>query len=110
MLRGERTVSHVQDKGISKGHRQPLRLWDGKERPFEAQNWHHNSARSFHNRAGTNNGYLTGPGERHGNWDNNVSNSVVRPADKNNIAFKRVHVVIGTRNVSLFVLFLFFDC
>lgn len=74
--RGERTVSHVQDKGISKGHRQPLRLWDGKERPFEAQNWHHNSARSFHNRAGTNNGYLTGPGERHGNWDNNVSNSV----------------------------------
>ncbi|XP_070773890.1 lysine (K)-specific demethylase 6B, b [Enoplosus armatus] len=73
--RGERTVNHVQDKGISKGHRQPLRLWDGKERQFEAQNWHHNSTRSFHNRAGTNNTYLTGPGERYGNWDNNVSNS-----------------------------------
>ncbi|XP_033467311.2 lysine (K)-specific demethylase 6B, b [Epinephelus lanceolatus] len=74
--RGERTVNHVQDKGISKGHRQPLRLWDSKEQPFEAQNWHHNSTRSFHNRAGTNNGYLTGPGERYGNWDNNVSSSV----------------------------------
>ncbi|XP_044077091.1 lysine (K)-specific demethylase 6B, b [Siniperca chuatsi] len=74
--RGERTVNHVQDKGISKGHRQPLRLWDGKERQFDAQNWHHNSTRSFHNRAGTNNGYLTGQGERYGNWDNNVSNSV----------------------------------
>uniref|UniRef100_A0A8C4I8N2 [histone H3]-trimethyl-L-lysine(27) demethylase n=1 Tax=Dicentrarchus labrax TaxID=13489 RepID=A0A8C4I8N2_DICLA len=74
--RGERTINHVQDKGISKGHRQPLRLWDGKERPFEAQNWHHNSTRSFHTRAGTNNGYLTGPGDRYANWDNNVSNSV----------------------------------
>lgn len=74
--RGERAVNHVQDKSISKGHRQPLRLWDGKERPFEAQNWHHNSTRSFHNRAGTNNSYLTGPGDRYTNWDNNVSNSV----------------------------------
>ncbi|XP_010730468.3 uncharacterized protein LOC104920017 isoform X1 [Larimichthys crocea] len=74
--RGERTVNHIQDKSISKGHRQPLRLWDGKDRPFEAQNWHHNSARSFHNRAGTNNGYLTGPGDRYADWDNNVSNSV----------------------------------
>ncbi|XP_070700034.1 lysine (K)-specific demethylase 6B, b [Pempheris klunzingeri] len=69
--RGERTVIHVQDKSVSKGHRQPLRLWDGKERPFEAQNWHHNSTRSFHNRAGTNNGYLTAPVERYANWDNN---------------------------------------
>uniref|UniRef100_UPI0037E956C3 lysine (K)-specific demethylase 6B, b isoform X2 n=1 Tax=Semicossyphus pulcher TaxID=241346 RepID=UPI0037E956C3 len=74
--RGERAVNHVQDKGISKGHRQPLRLWDDKDRPFEAQNWHHNSARSFHNRPGTNNGYLTGPGERYTNWDNNASISV----------------------------------
>ncbi|XP_044226980.1 lysine (K)-specific demethylase 6B, b [Thunnus albacares] len=74
--REERTVNHVQDKGISKGHRQPLRLWDGKEQPFEAQNWHHNSTRSFHNRTGTNNSYLTGPGERYTNWDNNVSNSL----------------------------------
>ncbi|XP_042355272.1 lysine-specific demethylase 6B-like [Plectropomus leopardus] len=74
--RGERTLSHVQDKGISKGHRQPLRLWDSKEQPFEAQNWHHNSTRSFHSRADTNSGYLTGPGERYTNWDNNVSNSV----------------------------------
>ncbi|XP_076606085.1 lysine (K)-specific demethylase 6B, b [Chaetodon auriga] len=74
--RGERTVNRVQDKGISKGHRQPLRLWDGKERPFEAQNWHHNSTRSFHTRAGTNNCYLTGPGDRYVNWDNSVSNSV----------------------------------
>ncbi|XP_078121464.1 lysine (K)-specific demethylase 6B, b [Sander vitreus] len=73
--RGERTVNHVQDKGTSRGHRQPLRLWDGKE-AFEAQNWHHNSTRSFHNRAGTNSGYLTGPEERYTNWDSSVSNSV----------------------------------
>ncbi|XP_034746853.1 lysine (K)-specific demethylase 6B, b isoform X2 [Etheostoma cragini] len=73
--RGERTVSHVQDKAISRGHRQPLRLWDGKE-AFEAQNWHHNSTRSFHNRAGTNSGYLTGPEDRYTNWDSSVSNSV----------------------------------
>ncbi|XP_047462642.1 serine/arginine repetitive matrix protein 2-like [Mugil cephalus] len=74
--RGDRTVNHVQDKGISKGHRQQLRIWDAKEQPFEAQNWHHNSNRSFHNRAGTNNSYPTGPGERYTNWDNNVNNSV----------------------------------
>ncbi|XP_059207242.1 lysine-specific demethylase 6B-like [Centropristis striata] len=74
--RGERAVHHVQDKGISKGQRQPLRLWDDKEQPFEAQNWHHNSTRSFHNRAGTDSGYLTGPGDRYPNWDSNVSNSV----------------------------------
>ncbi|XP_034539370.1 lysine (K)-specific demethylase 6B, b [Notolabrus celidotus] len=74
--RGERTANHVQDKGISKGYRQPPRLWDSKERPFEAQNWHHNSTRSFHNRPGTNNGYLTGPRERYTNWDNDASISV----------------------------------
>ncbi|XP_041658008.1 lysine (K)-specific demethylase 6B, b [Cheilinus undulatus] len=74
--RGERTVNHVQDKGISKGYRQPVRLWDSKERPFEAQNWHHNSTRSFHNRPGTNNGYLTGAGERYTNWDSDASISL----------------------------------
>ncbi|XP_040007225.1 lysine (K)-specific demethylase 6B, b isoform X2 [Xiphias gladius] len=74
--RGERPVNHVQDKGISKGHRQHLRLWDGKEPLFEAQNWHHNSTRSFHNRAATSNGYLTRPGEHYATWNNNVSNSV----------------------------------
>ncbi|XP_008287829.1 lysine (K)-specific demethylase 6B, b isoform X2 [Stegastes partitus] len=72
--RGDRAVNHVQDKGISKGHRQLLRIGYGKDQPFEAQNWHHNSTRSFHNRAGSNNSYLTGPGERY--WDNNVNNSV----------------------------------
>lgn len=79
-LRGERTVNHVLDKNISKGHRQPLRLWDGKERLLEAQNWHHDSTRSFHNRAGNNNSYPTGPGDRYVNWNNN-GNSVVRPAN-----------------------------
>nr|XP_019941658.1 PREDICTED: uncharacterized protein LOC109628757 [Paralichthys olivaceus] len=74
--RGERTVNHVQDKGISKGHRQQPRLWDGKEQLFEAQNWHHNSSRSFHNRTANNNGYPTAAGERYATWDNNVSNSV----------------------------------
>ncbi|XP_026183526.1 lysine (K)-specific demethylase 6B, b isoform X2 [Mastacembelus armatus] len=69
--RGERTVHHVQDKGISKGHRQHLNLWDGKEQPFEAHNWHHNSARSFHNRAASS-GYLTGPGDRYSNLSNSV--------------------------------------
>ncbi|KAM7397712.1 hypothetical protein PAMA_005841 [Pampus argenteus] len=73
--RGERTV-HVHDKVISKGHRQHVRLWDGKEQLFESQNWHHNSTRSFHNRAGSNNDYPTGPGERYTNWDNNVNNSL----------------------------------
>ncbi|AWP00339.1 putative lysine-specific demethylase 6B-like [Scophthalmus maximus] len=62
--------------GISKGHRQHPRLWDSKEQQFEAQNWHHNSTRSFHNRAAPNNGYLTGPAERYATWDNNVGNSV----------------------------------
>ncbi|XP_029375891.1 uncharacterized protein LOC115054700 [Echeneis naucrates] len=70
--RVERTPNHVQDKGISKAHRQHLHLWDGKEQLFEAQNWHHNSTRSFHNRAG----YPTGPGERYASWDNNVSASM----------------------------------
>ncbi|XP_068456518.1 lysine (K)-specific demethylase 6B, b [Clinocottus analis] len=74
--RGERTVNNVQDKVFSKGHRQPLRLWEGKEQSFEAQNWHHNSTRSFHNRGGTNIGYLTGPGERYANWDSNGNNYV----------------------------------
>ena len=80
--RGERTVNHVQDKGISKGHRQHPRLWDGKEPPFEAQNWHHNSSRSFHNRAANNNGYPTAAGERYATWDNNGSSPVVSPADQ----------------------------
>ncbi|XP_067350544.1 lysine (K)-specific demethylase 6B, b isoform X4 [Channa argus] len=70
--RGERTVNHVQDRG----YRQHLLLWDCKEQPFEAQSWHHNSTRTFHNRAGTNSSYPTGLGERYTNWDNNVSNSV----------------------------------
>ncbi|XP_054611323.1 lysine (K)-specific demethylase 6B, b isoform X2 [Dunckerocampus dactyliophorus] len=67
--RGERTLHYAQDKGASKGHRQ--HVWDGKEQPFETQNWHHNSIRSFHN-----NGYLTRPGQRYTNWDSNVSNSL----------------------------------
>ncbi|KAK5888091.1 hypothetical protein CesoFtcFv8_016625 [Champsocephalus esox] len=74
--RGERTVNNVQDKGISKGHRQPPHPWDGKEQPFEAQTWHHNSTHSFHSRAGNTTGYLTGPGERYPNWDNNASNTM----------------------------------
>ncbi|KAK1882396.1 hypothetical protein KUDE01_023179, partial [Dissostichus eleginoides] len=74
--RGERTVNNFQDKGISKGHRQPPHPWDGKEQPFEAQTWHHNSTHSFHNRAGNTTGYLTGPGERYPNWDNNASNTM----------------------------------
>ncbi|KAM4545350.1 uncharacterized protein PAE49_017957 isoform 2-T2 [Odontesthes bonariensis] len=70
--RGDRTVNHIQDKGISKGHRQlPPRVWNGKERQFEAQNWHHNSTRSFNNPAGTNNGYLPGPGPRYTDLDGN---------------------------------------
>ncbi|XP_037126646.1 lysine (K)-specific demethylase 6B, b isoform X1 [Syngnathus acus] len=74
--RGERTLDYAQDKGSSKGHRPSLHAWDGKEQPFEGQNWHHNSVRSFHNRTGTNNGYLTRPGQRYTNWDSNVSNSL----------------------------------
>ncbi|CAB1442187.1 unnamed protein product [Pleuronectes platessa] len=73
--RGERTVNHGQDKGISKGHRQHPRVWEGKDPPFEAQNWQPNSSRSFHNRAENNNGYPTAAGERYATWDNNVSNS-----------------------------------
>ncbi|XP_025766527.1 lysine (K)-specific demethylase 6B, b isoform X3 [Oreochromis niloticus] len=69
--RGDRTINHVPDKGISKGHSQLLRIWDGKELQFEVQNWHHNSIRSFHIRDGTNNGYLPGPEERYANWQNN---------------------------------------
>lgn len=79
-FRGERAVHHDHNKNISKGHRHPPRLWDVKARPFEAQNWHHNPTRSFHHRAGTNNGYVTGPGDRYANWDHSVSNSVVRPS------------------------------
>ncbi|KAF7661366.1 hypothetical protein LDENG_00263480 [Lucifuga dentata] len=67
--RGERTANHVQEKGVSTV---PLRLWDGKDQPFEAQNWSHNSTRSFHHRAGGNSGYPTGPGDRYTNWDNSV--------------------------------------
>ncbi|XP_077596881.1 lysine (K)-specific demethylase 6B, b [Stigmatopora nigra] len=70
--RGERTVHYAQDKASSKAPH----IWNGKEKPFESQNWHPNSMRSFHNRAGTNNGYLTRPGQRYTNWDSNVSNSV----------------------------------
>ncbi|XP_029030423.1 uncharacterized protein LOC114870008 [Betta splendens] len=73
--RGER-INYVQDKLISRGHRQYQHVWDNKEHPFEAHNWHHNSTRTFHNRPGTNSSYLTGPGERYTNWDNSVSNSV----------------------------------
>ncbi|XP_068600476.1 uncharacterized protein [Brachionichthys hirsutus] len=66
--RGERSVNNTPDK---MGHRQPLRIWEGKERLFEAQNWHHNSARSFHTRGCTNNRHPPGPGDRYANWDNN---------------------------------------
>lgn len=69
--RGDRTINHVPDKGISKGHSQLLRIWDGKEVQFEVQNWHHNSIHSFHIRDGINNGYLPGPEERYANWQNN---------------------------------------
>lgn len=99
LLRGERTVNNVQDKGISKGHRQPPHPWDGKEQPFEAQTWHHNSTHSFHSRAGNSTGYLTGPGERYPNWDNNASNTMVRPADPE-LSYKAVHAVIRTRSLT----------
>ncbi|KAM9332074.1 lysine (K)-specific demethylase 6B, b isoform 2-T3 [Pholidichthys leucotaenia] len=69
--RGDRTGNHVQDKGMAKGHRPPLRIWDGKELQVEAQNWQHNSTRAFHNRGGPGNGYLAAPGERYPNWQNN---------------------------------------
>ncbi|CAG5877705.1 unnamed protein product [Menidia menidia] len=70
--RGDRAVHHVQDKGISKGHRQlPPRVWEGKERPFEAQNWHHGSTRSFNHPAGANSRYPPGPGQRYAGLDGN---------------------------------------
>uniref|UniRef100_UPI003AAA2060 lysine (K)-specific demethylase 6B, b n=1 Tax=Centroberyx gerrardi TaxID=166262 RepID=UPI003AAA2060 len=69
--RGERTANHAQEKGPPKGHRLPLRPWDCKDQPYEGQSWHHNSTRSFHNRAGSHSDYPTGPGERYMNWDNN---------------------------------------
>ncbi|KAK5601762.1 hypothetical protein CRENBAI_021007 [Crenichthys baileyi] len=68
--RGDRTVNHVQDKGISKGHRPLQRIWDGKGQQIESQSWHHNSPRSFANQSSTN-GYLTGPGQRYVNWQYN---------------------------------------
>ncbi|KAM4726229.1 LOW QUALITY PROTEIN: uncharacterized protein FYW61_012090 [Anableps anableps] len=68
--RGDRAINHVQDKGISKGHRQLQRIWDSKEQQFEGQSWHHNSPRSFPNQSGSN-GYLTGPGHRYTDWQNN---------------------------------------
>ncbi|XP_034033690.1 lysine-specific demethylase 6B-like isoform X2 [Thalassophryne amazonica] len=69
--RGDRTTTHVDDKGISKGHRQPLHLWDGKDQLYKAQNWHHNSPRVFRNP-----GFPTGTGDCYKNWDSNVSNSM----------------------------------
>ncbi|KAL6099002.1 uncharacterized protein ACO6RY_18013 [Pungitius sinensis] len=67
--------SRLYNRGERTGHRQPLRIWDGKE-SFEAQNWHHNSTRSFHDRGGPPGGYPTGPGERYANWDNIAGNSL----------------------------------
>lgn len=96
LLRGERT-----------GHRQPLRLWDGKEQSSEAQNWHHNSTRSFHDRGGPPSGYPTGPAERYANWDNIAGNSLVRPAAPRQRHFQRV--VDVTLSVSSYVMF-FFSC
>ncbi|XP_041864169.1 uncharacterized protein LOC121654211 [Melanotaenia boesemani] len=70
--RGDRTVNHVHDKGMSTGHRQLHRIWDNKERQFEAQNWHHNTTRSFNNPTSTSNSYLAGPGQHLGQqWNNN---------------------------------------
>ncbi|XP_028321816.1 lysine (K)-specific demethylase 6B, b isoform X2 [Gouania willdenowi] len=73
-----RTVSHVPNRGNSKEPRQLLRVWEGKEQPFEDQAWHRNSPRSFHNQAGTNSGYLAGSRERYPHWTN-VRNSVEGP-------------------------------
>uniref|UniRef100_A0A1A7WYM4 [histone H3]-trimethyl-L-lysine(27) demethylase n=1 Tax=Iconisemion striatum TaxID=60296 RepID=A0A1A7WYM4_9TELE len=67
--RGDRTVNHVQDKGISKGNR-PFRVWDAKEPQFQAQNWHPNPTRSFSNQGGAN-GYPPRPGQRYIDWQNN---------------------------------------
>lgn len=71
-FRGERTANHVQEKGISKMHRQPLRVWEGKDHSFDAQHWTLNPARSFHQRNGSNGSYPTGPGDRYANWDNTM--------------------------------------
>uniref|UniRef100_A0AAQ4NYH1 [histone H3]-trimethyl-L-lysine(27) demethylase n=2 Tax=Gasterosteus aculeatus TaxID=69293 RepID=A0AAQ4NYH1_GASAC len=68
--------SRLYNRGERTGHRQPLRLWDGKEQSSEAQNWHHNSTRSFHDRGGPPSGYPTGPAERYANWDNIAGNSL----------------------------------
>ncbi|MEQ2282921.1 hypothetical protein AMECASPLE_005798 [Ameca splendens] len=68
--RGDRTVNHVQDKGISKSHRPLQRIWDGKGQQYESQSWYHNSPRSFANQCGTN-GYLMGPGQRYVTWQYN---------------------------------------
>ncbi|XP_024121672.1 lysine (K)-specific demethylase 6B, b [Oryzias melastigma] len=70
-IRGDRAVSHAQDKGISKGHRHPPRIWEGKGSEYEAQNWHPNSTRPFKNQAGSSNGYITGAGQRYADWDSN---------------------------------------
>uniref|UniRef100_A0A8C7YKC8 [histone H3]-trimethyl-L-lysine(27) demethylase n=1 Tax=Oryzias sinensis TaxID=183150 RepID=A0A8C7YKC8_9TELE len=69
--RGDRAVSHAQDKGISKGHRHPPRIWDGKGPQFEGQNWHPNSTRPFKSQAGSSNGYLTAAGQHYADWDSN---------------------------------------
>ncbi|XP_015226814.1 PREDICTED: uncharacterized protein LOC107082570 isoform X2 [Cyprinodon variegatus] len=68
--RGDRSINDVHDKGVSKGHRQLQRIWDGKGQQFEGQSWLHNSQRSFPNQSGIN-GYLTGPGQRYVTWQNN---------------------------------------
>ncbi|XP_029923972.1 lysine (K)-specific demethylase 6B, b [Myripristis murdjan] len=73
--RGERTANHAQEKSHPRGHRLSLRPWDCKDQPYGGQNWHHNSTRSFHNRAGSHSGYPTGLGERYINWDNNGNHS-----------------------------------
>uniref|UniRef100_A0A3Q2SVP8 [histone H3]-trimethyl-L-lysine(27) demethylase n=1 Tax=Fundulus heteroclitus TaxID=8078 RepID=A0A3Q2SVP8_FUNHE len=68
--RGDRSVNHAHDKGISKGHRQLERIWDGKEQQFVGPGWHHNSPRSFTNQSGAN-GYPTGPGQSYDDWQYN---------------------------------------
>ncbi|KAM9789018.1 uncharacterized protein ACB057_013599 [Neosynchiropus ocellatus] len=73
--RVERTINHAPDRNQSHSNRQPLRYWEGKEPAFGAHSWHHNSTRSFHNRVGSDNGYLNGAGKRYSNWDSHVSNA-----------------------------------
>ncbi|XP_076025054.1 lysine (K)-specific demethylase 6B, b [Genypterus blacodes] len=70
--REERTANHVQEKVISKMHREPLRVWEGKDQPFEAQNWTLHSTRSFPQRNGSNSSYPMGPGDRYTHWDNSM--------------------------------------